>query len=249
MKKRIFSMVLALAMLMSMSTMAFAAEDWETEIDVLQVATVGGQNYASLEDAFEAQIATGADCVSLSNDLSVKELVVPGGAVLDLNGYTLSAGSVDAIAPGAKIIDSTGGNGALKVSGQCQLNENNDQLPIKDAETGDIRLFNVSVKAVAITGKNSAAPKYWFQVNFENFDAVYSLISAGAAVDIKVLVNVDGVDAEAVASAEFVAQWAEAYKNNSGVYITAQLLDAEGKTVVATPAVGGYGVNIKGATM
>ena len=51
MKKRILSFALALAMVLSMATVAFAT-DWETPIDVVNVANVGDNTYATLEDAF-----------------------------------------------------------------------------------------------------------------------------------------------------------------------------------------------------
>lgn len=243
MKKRMIGFALTLAMLLSMTTVAFATEskDWESEIDVVRVAVVGDDYYATLEDAFAA--ANGA-AVSLSGDLTVKDVVIPAGAVLDLNGYTLTAESFDSIAAGAKIIDTTGGDGALVVSGECKFNESNPQLPIQDAE-GAYHFFAVTVKSVAVTGN----AKYWFQVKFENFEAVEALIAAGSRLDIKVDLTVDGEEAVAVADSEFLLKWAEAYKNNNGIYITAQIVDAEGKTISACPGVGANGVDILGKAL
>ena len=73
MKKRILSFALTLAMVLSMATVAFAT-DWETPIDVVNVANVGDNTYATLEDAFAN--ANGAE-VSLSGDLKVADLVLP----------------------------------------------------------------------------------------------------------------------------------------------------------------------------
>ena len=240
MKKRILSFALTLAMLLSMTTAVFAT-DWETPIDVVRVASVGDDYYASLDEAFAA---AGTEQVALAADLTAKDVVVPENGVLNLNGYTLTADSFDSIAPGAQIIDTTG-EGLLVVKGECAFNENNPQLPVEDKTAGGYRFFAVTVKSVAVTG----TAKYWFQVKFEDFEKVDELIAAGAELDIKVLVNVDGTDAVAIANRDFLLKWAETYKANSSIYITAQIADAEGKTIVATPAIGANGVNVKGAAL
>ena len=247
MKKRIFSFALILVMLLSMTTVAFAANEWESDIDVVSVANVGDNSYATLEDAFNA--ANGA-AVALSGDLKVSQLVLPEKAVLDLNGYTLTANSFDSIAPGASVIDTTGGEGLLVVNGDCEFAEDNAQLPLFDEEDAGYRFFNVTVKSVAVTGKKSDAPKYWFQVKFENFDKVYALLNAGSDLDIKVNLNCDGEQAVAVAQEGFVMDWAEAYNGNDGIYITAALVDAENfDSISAIPAIGANGVEAKGKTM
>ncbi len=242
MKKRILSFALTLAMLLSMTTVAFAA-NWETPIDVVQVASVGDDVYASLDEAFAA---AAGEQVALVADLTAGDVVVPAGAVLNLNGYKLTADTFDSTAAGAKIIDTTGGEGLLVVKGECEFAPNNAQLPIEDKTAGGFRFFAVTVKSVAVTGKNSTSPKYWFQVKFENFEKVDALIAAGSELDIKVLLDVDGTSAVATADRNFLTKWVETYKANNGIYITAQIADTEGKTVVATPAIGANGVDITG---
>ena len=243
MKKRILSFALALVMLLSMSTVAFAANEWESDIDVVSVANVGDNTYATLEDAFAA--ANGA-AVALSGDLKVSDLVLPAKAVLNLNGYTLTAESIDATAPGASIIDTTGGEGLLVVNGDCEFAENNAQLPLFDEDAAGYRFFNVTVKSVAVTG----GTKYWFQVKFENFDKVYALLNAGSDLDIKVNLTCDGEQAVAVAQDGFVMDWAERYNGNDSIYITAALVDAEGfESISAIPAIGANGVEAQGKTM
>ena len=247
MKKRILSFTLALVMLLSMTTVAFAANEWESDIDVVKVAEIGDQSYATLEDAFNA---ANGEAVALSGDLKVADLVLPEKAVLNLNGYTLTADSVDSIAPGASIIDTTGGEGLLIVNSDCEFAENNAQLPLLDEQAAGYRFFNVTVKSVAVTGKKSGAPKYWFQVKFENFDKVYALLNAGSDLDIKVNLNCDGEQAVAVAQEGFVMDWAERYNGNDSIYITAALVDAEGfESISAIPAIGANGVEAQGKTM
>ena len=246
MKKRILSFVLALVMLLSMTTVAFANE-WESDIDVVSVANVGDNTYATLEDAFAA---ANGEAVALSGDLKVADLVLPAKAVLNLNGYTLTAESFDSTAPGAQIVDTAAGEGQLVVNGDCEFAENNAQLPLLDEQAAGYRFFNVTVKSVAVTGKKSGTPKYWFQVKFENFDKVYALLNAGSDLDIKVNLNCDGEQAVAVAQDGFVMDWAERYNGNDSIYITAALVDAEGfESISATPAVGASGVDISGKAM
>lgn len=250
MKKRIFSLALALAMLLSMTTVVFAANEWESDIDVVKVAEIGDKNYATLGDAFADQIEDGAEYVSLSGDLKVADLVLPAKAVLNLNGYTLTAENIDSTAPGASIIDITGGEGLLVVNGDCEFAEDNAQLPLVDEKAAGYRFFSVTVKSVAVTGKKSDAPKYWFQVKFENFDKVYDLLKAGSDLDIKVNLNCDGEQAVAVAQEGFVMNWAERYNGNDSIYITAALVETDGfNSISAIPAIGANGVEAQGKTM
>lgn len=143
-------------MLLSMTTVAFAT-NWETPIDFVQVASVGNDVYASLDEAFDA--AAGKQ-VSLTGDLTVGALVMPADSILNLNGYTLTADAFDSTAAEAEIIDTTDGDGLLSVKGECKFAHNNPQLPIEDKTAGGFRFFEVEVKSVAITGKNSTSPKY-----------------------------------------------------------------------------------------
>lgn len=250
MKKRVTTLALVLAMVLSMTTVAFATDNsFETPIDVVNQVTVNDKYFASLDQAFAYQVEVGAECVALNADLTVGDLEVPAGAVLDLNGYTLTANTLDSTAAAAYIIDSTDGDGVFVV-GTHEFNENNPQLPIYDAAVGGYRFFKVSVKSVAVTGKTSASPKYWFKVVFDNFEDVYSLIKAGSDVDLKVFVNWDGGAAVATADSAFVAKWADTYNSNNGIYITTSLVDIEGKAnIAAIPAVGANGVDMEGATL
>lgn len=246
MKKRITILALVLAMVLSMTTVAFATDNsFETPIDVVNLVMVNDKYFASLDDAFAYQLEVGAEYVSLNADLTVGDLVVPAGNVLNLNGYTLTAKTLDAA---GYIIDNTDGAGKVVVS-EPTFAHNNPYLPILEDGVG-YRFFKVEVKSVAVTGKNGASPKYWFKVVFENFDAVYELIQAGSDVDLKVFVNWDGGAAVAIAEDAFVAKWAETYKSNNGIYITTSLVDIEGKANIASnPAVGANGVDMKGATL
>ena len=215
------------------------------------VAVVGEDNYfLTLKDAFDYQAESGAECVSLNKDSKVSDLVIPAGAVLDLNGKKLTVDSVLSYASSGIIDSSENASGVLVIldADGNMLSENNAQLPIFDAAAGGYRFFAVEVKSVAVTGKEN--PKYWFTVEFANFDAVYELISAGSAVDFKVLLTVNGEEAQAVANPEFVKQWAEAYKEKGGIYITVTALNTAGvENFSLTPAISANSVTAKGETM
>ena len=210
------------------------------------VARVGDTNFENLEGAIAYQVTTGGEKVLLLKELQVTDLVLSGGAVLDLNGYALTADSVLTYAS-AHIIDSSADNtGVLKITDAegNMLSEHNSQLPLYDEKAGGYRFFGVEVKTVAVTGKEN--PKYWFTVEFANFDPVYELICAGAAMDIKALLNVNGEEGEAVANREFVKKWADAYKEKGSVYITVSALNTEAADAFSLiPAISANGVTIK----
>lgn len=215
-----------------------------TQIVEKDVASVGDNTFASLQEAFDYQLAQGAESVSLSGDLEVESLTLPAGGVLNLNGYALTAASVDATV-GDIVDESENATGVLSVSGECEFDENNPQLPVYDSEKGGYRFFKVTVESVAVTG--NANPKYWFRIKIENFDDVHGLIDAGSAVDIKLDITVDGVGAEATAQEGFVESWADAYGSNDAVYITVSAVSEEAyESISVIPALAANGVAIQG---
>ena len=216
------------------------------------VAKVGEELFLSLNDAFAYQVENSGENVSLFKDVQVSDLVLESNAVLDLNGYTLEADSVLTYESSAIIDSSENSVGVLKLTEAegNMLSENNPQLPIYDAQAGGYRFFQVNVKAVAVTGKGSSEAKYWFKVEFENFEEVYKLIQAGSQMDIGVKMTWNGGEAGANATGNFVGQWAEAYRNNNGIYITVTALNAEGLDAFSLiPCMMANGVAIKGGKM
>ena len=94
MKKRIISLVIILAMTLSMATTVFAADvEWETEVDTLGVAVANGVYYRNLQDAVNA--ANGG-VVTLQQNCD-DAVTVTGNLKLDLNGYsaTVNGGTVE----------------------------------------------------------------------------------------------------------------------------------------------------------
>lgn len=214
------------------------------------VAKVGEEYFLSLNDAFAYQVENGAEAVLLNKNSEVGDVILPANAVLDLNGYTLTADSVLSYSSSA-IIDSSEKDTGVLVTNDTDgnmISEDNAQLPIYDAVAGGYRFFEVSVASVAITGKTD--PKYWFQVNIENFDELYKLIQAGSELNITAKMTWNGGQAQAVAGADFLQKWADAYTNNENIYITVTTVNAENFVDFSLmPCVVANGISICGDEM
>ncbi len=213
------------------------------------VATVGEEYFLSLEAAAAYQIENGAEAVSLFKDAAVGDVVLQSGAVLDLNGHTLTAESVLTYSSSAIIDSSERDTGVLVI---CEadgnmLSQDNAQLPIYDAAEGGYRFFEITVQSVAVTGNS----KYWFRVSVVNFEEAYKLIQAGAQLDIGVKMTFSGGEAEATADAAFLAKWAEKYAaSGDNFYITVSAVGAENyESFSLTPCVSANGITAKGEEM
>ncbi len=214
-------------------------------------AIVGGVNYASFEDALAA--AEADTTITLMDNVVTSEVSLGENVTLNLNGYALTADSVDAIAPGAQIIDGGDGIGMLRTDA-LELSEDNAQLPLYNATKDYYCFYNAEVDAIATTGTSNAT-KYWFKVNFSNADAL-ALFEAGDEMNIQVSMTgvykagheLEGqeVDVTAVAQAEFVLDWA----NNSTAYIVVSTVGSNGlNDFVLNPEIAANGVVIAGDDM
>ena len=216
------------------------------------VAKVGEELFLSLDDAIAYQIENGAQSVMLNKDATVSDLVLESGAVLDLNGKKLTVDSVLTYASSEIIDSSEKDTGVLVIadSNGNMLSADNAQLPIYDAAAGGLRFFEISVKSAAITGKGSADPKYWFQVSCVNFDEIHKLIDAGSELNITVKMSWNGGKSDAVAGADFLNRWADAFANNENIYITVSAVNTEGlEEFSLTPCMAANGVTVKGSEM
>jgi len=216
------------------------------------VAKVGEELFLSLDDAIAYQIENGAQSVMLNKDATVSDLVLESGAVLDLNGKKLTVDSVLTYTSSEIIDSSEKDTGVLVISDTDgnMLSADNAQLPIYDAAAGGLRFFEISVKSAAITGKGSADPKYWFQVSCVNFNEIHKLIDAGSELNITVKMSWNGGEADAVAGADFLKQWADAFANNESIYITVSAVNTENlENFSLTPCMAANGVTVKGSEM
>ena len=84
------------------------------------------------------------DIIALGDDMTVVDISIPNGIMLDLNGKVLTADSVRAITSASFIKDSGNGQGGIKI-GKSDLRfivegNNNNQLPLYDGDT--YRFYN-----------------------------------------------------------------------------------------------------------
>ena len=114
-----------------------------------------GESYATVQDALNA--ASKGDTVKLLKDAEEEDLYVGDYKTLDLDGHTLTAGTVAASFANSFIIDNTNGEGLLVVDKEnIALNESNKQLPLWYAEGA--RFVNVSyLQAISYKDKTGAA--------------------------------------------------------------------------------------------
>lgn len=214
------------------------------------VAKVGEEYFLSLNDAFAYQVENSAEAVLLNKNSQVGDVILPANAVLDLNGYRLSADSVLSYSSSTIIDNSEKDAGvlAIKDTEGNMISGDNAQLPVYDAEAGGLRFFELSVKSVAITGREN--PKYWFRIDCENFGEINKLIHSGSELNIIVKMTWDGGQAQAVASAEFLQKWADAYSSNASAYITVTAVNTENLADFSLiPCVSANNVDITGEEM
>lgn len=215
-------------------------------------ARIGNENYTSFDAALSAVEA--GDTITLLDNAVAAEVSLGENVTLNLNGYALTANAVDAIAPGAQIIDAGDGIGKLRASA-LELNEDNAQLPLYNGIGDYYCFYNVDVQAVATTGSGNAS-KYWFKINFSN-EAALALI--GEDTELRIQAQLSGVYSNkneelagtnfaAIASADAAFSYMWAAKSNS--YITVSAVGSSGiDSFELKPAVTANGVVISGDAM
>ncbi len=205
-------------------------------------------NYATLSDAVE--VAQVGQTLSLQVDAVEEDVILTPGVTLDLNGHTLTAGSVQTYGSSVILDSSAEVSGLLKITetdGNL-ISAKNSHLPVYDSALGGYRFFCVTVTPKAVTGNH----KYWFRVDVENFAVFYELLQSGAQVRVQVKMTWDGqeTDVYAVADVAFTKAWADGYQQNKDTYITVSV--TEGETVEnfkLIPGLTSGGVEIFGEEM
>ena len=215
---------------------------------------IGDKAFASLEEAMADAVS--GDTVTLLDNVTAGDMILPTGVNIDLNGYTLTVNSILTYASNAVLDTSENVSGLLKIIGENgnMISKDNAQLPVYDNATdaGGYRFFAIDVTSCAVTGENSGTPKYWFKIKAEKFAPLYELIQADSKVEIKVKMTWDGqtVDAEASADLTFTKTWANSYNANEDIYITVTAIEAEGlDNFKLIPMVTSAGVEISGEEM
>ena len=205
-------------------------------------------NYATLSDGLEA--AQVGQTLALQADVAVEDLILTDGVSLDMNGHTLTVGSLLTYASNAVIDSSEDVSGLLKIteSDGNLISKDNCQLPVYDAAKGGYRFFVIDVETCAVTGGN----KYWFKIKAEKFAPLYELIQSDSEVRIKVKMTWDGQEVDTYAAAElaFTKAWADCYNANEDIYITVSVPEAEGlENFRLTPGITSGGVAVFGEEM
>ena len=203
--------------------------------------------YCTVANALSNAAAT--DRIVLVNVANADTVTVPADVLLDLNGYTLTAGSVAANFADTNIVDgSSGDTGVLKVTtGNMALAEANKELPLYDSEAGGYRFFETTVTALGKTGTEQN--KFWFKVSFTNADA-YAL--AASQMDIGAGLTAAEITAitEAWAGTAFTASWSAAVASSqpSDICFTAKNFSSL-TDFKLTPMVKANGVTVSGAAL
>lgn len=215
---------------------------------------IGDKAFASLEEAMADAVS--GDTVTLLDNVTAGDMILPTGVNIDLNGYTLTVNSILTYASNAFLDTSENVSGLLKIIGENgnMISKDNAQLPVYDNATdaGGYRFFAIDVTSCAVTGENSGTPKYWFKIKAEKFAPLYELIQADSKVEIKVKMTWDGQTADAEASADltFTKTWADKFNANEDIYITVRVEEADGvENFKLIPMITSGGVEISGTEM
>lgn len=148
---------------------------------------IGTTSYASLDAALSA--AKSGDTVKMQSDAEASGFVhIPNGVTVDLNGHTLTA-KASVMAPAGSMIDSSNGNGLLKVKqntaggyDSVYIQRNNGQTTLYDKTAGGYRFFDVTVYSFLGSDSNEEWARVWCKPVFTN-DYAYELLAAGGHGD------------------------------------------------------------------
>ena len=108
-------------------------------------AAIDGINYPTLEAALDA--ATSGQTVTLLDNVTADEIMVNNGVTLDLAGHALTASTVIANVGVGQIVDSSIGEGIIKITKNSEdvanllLTKDHGTLPLYEAQDGGYRFF------------------------------------------------------------------------------------------------------------
>ena len=200
-----------------------------TDVVAKSVAQIGDKPFGSLEQAVDAAVA--GDTITLFDNITANDLILLPGVNLDLNGFALTADSILSYERSVVMDTSENVTGLLKVNSADgnMICSTNSYLPVFDSGAEGYRFFAVTVTSSAVTGKNSATPKYWIKVDVDKFARCNELIGSGANVIFQVMMSWDDQEGiPAVADLSFTQSWAQKYSVNKDIYITVTVTESEG---------------------
>lgn len=139
--------------------------------------------------------ATKGKTITLLKNVKIEDnLVLFGNRTVDLNGNVLEITEIF-IGLYGKVIDSSDGNGLLKIAADnVTLQSDNGLLPIYDSAKGGYRLFSFTMKQ-QVTKPSDTTVKFKFGPIFENKEA-YKLLLTGNNHNIKVTVTLKWISGD-----------------------------------------------------
>ena len=209
---------------------------------------IGGDNYASVEEAVEA--AKAGDTITLSGDCTAKEILVPENVILDLNGSTLK---VDYFIADGDIVDSSEDGSALIVvaKGNAEFNADNSYLPMYDTtgEESGYRLYSFSVVLHQRDGANETETRLGVQLIFDD-PAAFALIENDVdATGFEVCLNLEISGLEKAIELRYTSETLKEYAEKQStarvpvIAVTVTGLDkVADRTVTASTSVNSAGV-------
>ena len=139
--------------------------------------------------------ATKGKTITLLKNVKIEDnLVLFGNRTVDLNGNVLEITEIF-IGLYGKVIDSSDGNGLLKIAADnVTLQSDNGLLPIYDSAKGGYRLFSFTMRE-QVTKPSDTTVKFKFGPIFENKEA-YKLLLTGNNHNIKVTVTLKWISGD-----------------------------------------------------
>ena len=178
-----------------------------------------GKYYATLTEAFAE--AKSGETVKLLTNVNEMMTVVSAGVTLNLNGYYLTTMNLLSF---GNIIDNNGtidGLGGIIISNDrtkafVQLQQNNEYLPLYDAENGCYRFYGYTITLLKNAAKNNAVT-FKFRLRLSNVEA-YRLLADTANSGIEFAVNVSWTDMnDAITNVKYVVtgEFLQEYANKA----------------------------------
>ena len=154
------------------------------------VAAVGDEKHATLQDALYAAEAGTVKTVTLLVDHEEGSIIVPAGVTLDLAGKKLEAKYFVSF---GQVADNSEDNTGVLVSSNIMMQQDNKQVPIKNAELGGYQFFVVTKFLDQEPYSKDGKTGYAFKPYFE--EAANELILAGKSTSgMSIVARVDWKD-------------------------------------------------------
>ncbi len=181
--------------------------------DYDHIATVSGTNgisYCYNNAQLASALSVTGNTVTLTQNVTVSDVIMAEGVVLDLNGCTLS-GVLDT-AQGTVKDSSEDSSGWIE---EKPINTAPGQVALKDKDSDGYRVVTCTVTIDGNTEVRNNDTHFWYHIAFSNEDA-YALAKADSSFTLGANVIVDGKSAYMEFEDVFVTEWANAMVSHNG---------------------------------